>query len=90
MNKNKTLHVTTLTLSSRPKQTHGKVQAESVTQESHLHSQECEGMNPHTPKWIPTLGVGITMEFQIFKKICQWSKLIGLKNSLYHWKDFET
>jgi hypothetical protein len=22
------------------------------------HSGECEGMNPHTPKWTPTLGVG--------------------------------
>jgi hypothetical protein len=20
---------------------------------------ECEGMNPHTPKWAPTLGVGV-------------------------------
>jgi hypothetical protein len=45
---------------------HGKVQAESATWESHLHSRECEGMNPHTPKWTPTLGVGIPMEFQIF------------------------
>jgi hypothetical protein len=29
---------------------------------------ECEGMNPHTPKWTPTLGVGIPMDSQIFKE----------------------
>jgi hypothetical protein len=23
---------------------------------------KCEGMNPHTPKWAPTLGVGVPME----------------------------
>ncbi len=23
---------------------------------------ECEGMNPHTPKWAPTLGIGVPME----------------------------
>jgi hypothetical protein len=28
---------------------------------------ECEGMNLHTPKWTPTLGVGVPMDFQIFK-----------------------
>jgi hypothetical protein len=26
----------------------------------------CEGMNPHTPKWPPTLGVA--MDFQIFRE----------------------
>jgi hypothetical protein len=34
-----------------------------------LHSWECEGMNPHTPKWIPTLRVGIPMESWIFKEV---------------------
>ncbi len=48
---------------------HGKVQAESATWESHLHSREYEGMNPHTPKWTPTLGVGMPMEFQIFFEV---------------------
>jgi hypothetical protein len=52
----------TLTLTSRPRQRHGKMGAKSVT-------RECEGMNPHTPKWTRTLGVIIPMEFQIFKKI---------------------
>jgi len=80
----------TLTLGSWPRQRHGKVRIESATWESHLHSQECEGLNPHIPKWIPTLGVGIPMEFQIFKKIFQQSKPIGLKIYLYNWKALET
>jgi hypothetical protein len=32
--------------------------------------RECEGMNPHTPKWVPTLGVRIPMDFRIF-----WGRL---------------
>ncbi len=24
--------------------------------------KECEGMNPHIPKWAPTLGIGLLME----------------------------
>jgi len=34
---------------------------------SHIHTlesaRECEGMNPHTPKWTPTLGVKVPMDF---------------------------
>jgi len=30
---------------------------------NHIHTlesvRECEGLSPHTPKWIPTLGVGV-------------------------------
>jgi hypothetical protein len=51
---------------------------------------ECEGMNPRTSKWVPTLGVGVLMDFRIFKKRFQGSKLIKLKSSLYHWKLLET
>jgi hypothetical protein len=58
----------TLILGSQPRQRHGKVWAESTTWESHLHSQECEGMNPHIPKWTFILGVGIPMEFRISNK----------------------
>jgi hypothetical protein len=47
---------------------------------------KCEGMNLHTPKWAPTLGVGVTMDSQIFKEWLQGTKRIGLKRSLYHWK----
>jgi len=55
-----------------------------------LHAPEnvggCEEMNFHTPNWAPTLGVGVQMDFWIFKVRLQGSKLIRLKSSLYHWK----
>jgi hypothetical protein len=47
-------------------------------------------MNPHTPKWAPTLGVEVPMDLRIFKKQLQGAKLIGLKSSLYHWKALGT
>jgi hypothetical protein len=47
-------------------------------------------MSLHTPKWTPTLGIGIHMESRIFKEVFQGSKLIGLKKKLYNWKDIET
>jgi len=80
--------ITTMALGSQPKQVHGKVQAESVTWESHSHFRECEKvwkMSPHISKWTPTLRVRVLMESQIFKKQFKGSKLIGLKISLYHW-----
>ncbi len=46
-------------------------------------------MNPHTPKWAPTLGIGVPMDFQIFREKFQGSKLIELKVFLYHWKALE-
>jgi hypothetical protein len=49
-------------------------------------ARECEGMSPHTPKWTPTLGVRVLMDYQTFRKKFERSKLIGLKTSLYHWK----
>jgi hypothetical protein len=51
---------------------------------------KCDGMNPHTFKWVPTLGVGLSMDFWIFKRQFQRSKFIGLKISIYHWKALET
>jgi hypothetical protein len=51
---------------------------------------KCEGMNPHTPKWTPTLGVGILMDFWIFRRQFQGSKFIKLKSYLYHYKDLGT
>jgi hypothetical protein len=34
---------------------------------SHIHipksARKCEGMNPHTPKWILILGIGVHMNF---------------------------
>jgi hypothetical protein len=29
---------------------------------------ECEGMNPHTPKWAPILGIRLQMDSRIFKE----------------------
>jgi hypothetical protein len=51
---------------------------------------ECEGMNFHSPKWAPTLGVGIPMDSWIFRMWLQGPKFIGLKSSLYHWKALGT
>jgi hypothetical protein len=39
---------------------------------------ECEGMNLHTPKWTPTLGVGVPMDFWILKEQFQGSNFIRL------------
>ena len=49
-------------------------------------AKECEGLNLHTPKGIVTLGVGVgvPVNFRIFKGKLQRSKLIGLRSSLYH------
>jgi hypothetical protein len=46
----------------------------------------CEGMNPHTPKWAPILGIRVPMDSQIFRGQLQGSKLIGLKSPLYPFK----
>jgi hypothetical protein len=45
---------------------------------------ECDGMNPHTPKGTPILGVEVSMYSQIFRRWLQGLKLIGLKSSLFH------
>jgi hypothetical protein len=50
----------------------------------------CEGLNPCTPKWAPTLGIRDPMDSQIFKERLQKSKFIKLNSSLYHWKALGT
>jgi len=30
-------------------------------------ARECEGIDPHTPKGTPTLGVGVPVDSRIFK-----------------------
>ncbi len=48
-----------------------KVQAKSEDRKSHFilsGVEECEKMNPHTPKWTPTLGIGVPMDFRIFRR----------------------
>jgi hypothetical protein len=64
----------------------GKVWSLGVTFHALGSAKKCEGMNPHIPKWAPTLGVGVLMDSQIFRERLQGSKPMGLKNSLYHWK----
>jgi hypothetical protein len=49
-------------------------------------ARECEGIDPHTPKGTPTLGVGVPVDSQMFRGRFQGSKLNGLKSYLYHWK----
>jgi hypothetical protein len=48
-----------------------------------LHAFEslgkCEGMNPHTPKWAPILGVGAPMDSWIFRGQLQGWKFIDWK-----------
>jgi hypothetical protein len=55
-----TIYVVTLALSLQPRQGVARLWAKRETQES-LHM--LLGMNPHTPKWIPMLGVGIPNGF---------------------------
>jgi len=43
-----------------------------------------------TPQGSSTLGVGVPVDFQIFRGRFQGSKLNGLRNSLHHWKDLGT
>jgi hypothetical protein len=66
-------NVTTLALASWPRQGLPKVQAKSEVTRVTFHAPKsvgkCEGMNPHTPKWAPTWGVGVPMDFRVFKGI---------------------
>jgi hypothetical protein len=44
-------------------------------QERKLGSErKCEGMNPHTPKGASTLGVGVPVDFRMFRKRLQGQK----------------
>jgi hypothetical protein len=54
--------IATLALGSRPRQSVTRLQAKWETWEHSTCSRECkecEGMNPHIPKWTPMLGVGV-------------------------------
>jgi hypothetical protein len=65
-------------------------ESQGVTFHVPKSAKECEGMNLHTPKWTPILGVQVPMDYRIFKGQLQGSKPIGLKGFLYHWKKNET
>jgi hypothetical protein len=52
--------------------------------------RKCEGIDPYTPKGTPTLGVGISVDSQMFRGWLQGSKPNGLKSYLYNWKSIKT
>jgi hypothetical protein len=81
-----------LGLTTKAKVCKGASQEGSLGVRSHAPKSvgECEGMNLHTFKWVPTLGVKVPMDSRIFREQFQGSKPIGLKRSLYHWKFFGT
>jgi len=75
-----------LGLATKTKACKGVGQKESPGITFHVlgSARECEGMNPHAPKWALTFGVGFPMDSWIFRKQFQGTKPIGLKSSLYH------
>jgi hypothetical protein len=42
--------------------------------------RKCEGMNLHTPKGASTFGVGLSVDFRMFKEQLQGSKPNGLRS----------
>jgi hypothetical protein len=63
--------VATLALGLQPRQGLAKVRAKSELGSHISCSRECKrvwGNEPHTPKWAPTLGVGVLMNSQIFRR----------------------
>jgi hypothetical protein len=81
-----------LGLATKVKACKGASQEGSLKVTSHAPGNvgECEGMNPHTPKWILTLRVGVPMDYRTFRERLQGSKPIGLRSLLYHWKALGT
>jgi hypothetical protein len=59
-------------------QKYGPRESSGVTSRTPESVGKCEGMNPHTPKVIPTLGDGVLMDSRNFRKRFQRSKLNGL------------
>jgi hypothetical protein len=51
----------------------GQEGSPGVTSHASKSVGECEGMNPHNPKWALILGVGVSMDSQIFKERLQGS-----------------
>ncbi len=51
---------------------------------------KCEGVNPHIPKATPTLGDGVSVDFQNSESNFRGSKINGLWRSLYHWEALGT
>ncbi len=56
----------------------GQVRRSGITFHTPESVGECEGMNSHIPKWVPILGIGVLMDFQMFREQFHRSKPIGL------------
>jgi hypothetical protein len=75
--KNKFLYYTCHNLSlrlatkARANKSPGQKGSLEVTFHAPGSAKECEGMNPHTPKGIPTLRVGFPVDFWIFRERLQ-------------------
>jgi len=70
--KSKGIIIASLALGLRPRQGFVRLRAKKEAWESgHMLSKSarlCEGIDPHTPKGTPTLGVRVPMDFQMFRK----------------------
>jgi len=59
-------------LGSRPRQGVAKLQAKKgaprIMSHAPMSARECEGIDRHTPKGTPTLGVGVSMDSRISKE----------------------
>jgi hypothetical protein len=79
-------YVATLALGSRPRQRVPRLREKRkprVMSHAPGSARKCEGIDPHTPKGTPTLGVEVSVDFQIFIAQLQGSKPITLKSSIY-------
>jgi len=47
-------------------------------------AKECEGIDLHTPKGTPTLGIGVSVDSRMFKEQLKGSNPNGLRIFLYH------
>jgi len=87
------LVVATLALGSWPKQGFARLRAKKEVGSRTTYSQECEKVWVNEPshlKGVPLWGVGVPMDFRIFRGQLQGSKLNGSKSSLYQWKALGT
>jgi len=63
--------VATFALGLQLRQGFARMQDKREAHETHLtprSARKCERMNLHTPKATPTWGVGVLMDFQIFRE----------------------
>jgi len=77
--------VATLALGSRPRQGVARLRAKRGSM-PHVpgSARECEGIDLHTPKGTPILGVGVPVDSRMFREQLQRSKPNGLNNFSYH------